>query len=177
MKKPEPRPKLDLPPSPLDIILDRLSLVGVLLFVAVLAAAWKDLPERVPMHFGASGEPNGWGTKVSMLILPAVALVMHIGLGLLARLPHIYNYPGKVTPENAERLYPLGSSMMVWLKTEIVWLFTVLGWLTIRVALGQAHGLGPMMVYVALGVIYGTIGYFLVAMIRAAKARPTDGIA
>ena len=160
------RPILNLPFSPLETILDRLGLAGVLLGIAVLTATWPDLPQRVPTHFGASGAPNAWGGKTSLLIGPIVALVIYIGLTLLARYPHLYNYPKRLSADNAERMYRLGRGLIIWLKTEIVWLFTWLSWATINVALGHAAGLGPWPIYVALGIIYGTTTWYAIALFR-----------
>jgi hypothetical protein len=87
------------------------------------------------------------------------------------RVPHIYNYPTKVTPENAERLYGLGRGLMYWLRAEMVGLFAFLCWGTVRVALGSAEGLGPWPIYVVLPLIYGTAIYFIVAMFRARAPR------
>lgn len=160
------RPILNLPFTPLEIILDRFGLAGVLLQVAVLTATWADLPARIPTHFGANGAPNAWGGKASVLIGPVVSLVIYIGMTVLARYPHLYNYPKRFSADNAERMYRLGRGLIVWLKTELVWLFTWLMWATISVALGHAAGLGPWPIYVALAVIYGTTAVYTVALFR-----------
>ena len=165
------RPVIQLDPTPGEQLLDWASLLGLVLTLAFLAASWGGLPERVPVHFGASGQPDGWGSRNTLWLFAVVPLVIHVGFGLLVRVPHIYNYPTRVTPENAERLYRQGRQLMYWLRAEMVWLFAFLCWGTVRVAQGRAQGLGDGFLYVALFVIYGTVIWFLVGMIRARGAR------
>src|SRR5579863_4587244 len=45
--------------------------------VVYLAWVWNALPEKVPMHFGANGHVNGWGSKTSEFILPVISLVTY----------------------------------------------------------------------------------------------------
>lgn len=42
----------------------------VLLPFFYLAYLWKDLPEKVPVHWNGSGEIDRWGDKVELLIIP-----------------------------------------------------------------------------------------------------------
>ena len=160
------RPRTEVPASRLDRVLEALSTAGVLSSIALLVAVWSKLPERVPTHFGMSGAPDGWGSRTALLLFVIAPFVVHVGLTVLSRVPWAYNYPVKVTEENAERLYTIGRRFMGLLRTEIVWMFVVLGWLTIRVALKQAGGVGMGMVLGPVILIYGTVAYFAVAMFR-----------
>jgi uncharacterized membrane protein len=69
------RPRLDLPPTALDRLLDALSIAGVMLVIAVLVAVWDKLPARVPTHFDMSGPPNGWGSRNTLLLFVVIPLV------------------------------------------------------------------------------------------------------
>lgn len=52
-------------------------LEGVLLLAPLVAVAifWKELPERIPIHWNLRGEINGWGSKYSLFVMPIVSLV------------------------------------------------------------------------------------------------------
>lgn len=163
---PSARPRIEITPTTLDRVLDRLSLAGVLFIVALLASVWDRLPLRVPTHFGLAGRPDAWGSRNTLLLFLVIPAVTHIGLTVLSRFPWVYNYPVQVTQENYRRLYALGRGMMLWLRTEMVWLFVALGWQTIFVALGQASGLGSWLGVGPLAVIPGTVAYFAVRMYR-----------
>ena len=167
--KPSERPRIEITPTRLDKVLDALSTAGVLLTIAYLFAVWDKLPARIPTHFGVSGAPNQWGQRSTLLLFIIVPLVMHIGLTILSRMPWVYNYPTKVTEENYERLYLAGRGMILWLRTEVVWLFVVLGVQTVRVALGEVKTLGPILAIAPLVVIYGTVIYYIVMMYRARR--------
>lgn len=169
------RPIIQLTPTTTETILDRVSLVGVLLTIAYLTGCWPSLPERIPTHFDASGTPDDWGSRYMLLVLVAIPIVAHFAFGYLVRVPHIYNYPTKVTAENAERLYRLGRGLVYWLRLELVLLFGFICWGTVRVALGQTEGLGPWPVWAALAVIYGTVIYYVIAMLRARGPRAGQG--
>ncbi len=43
---------------------------------AVTIAAWSSLPETVPTHWNAAGEVDGWGSRNSLFIMPAVGAGM-----------------------------------------------------------------------------------------------------
>jgi uncharacterized membrane protein len=43
-----------------------------------LAWAWNSLPERVPIHFDINNNINGWGRKISELILPILNLAAYL---------------------------------------------------------------------------------------------------
>jgi len=44
--------------------------------VAISAATWSQIPDPMPIHWGASGEPNGWAPRVvGLLMLPLIGLI------------------------------------------------------------------------------------------------------
>lgn len=59
------------------------------------------LPQRFPIHFGISGQPDGWATRslLSWLALPLVAAGVALLLEVLSRLsasrPELWNVPEK----------------------------------------------------------------------------------
>ncbi len=34
-----------------------------------LVSIWNHLPERVPIHFGIGGDPNGWSSKIGLMFI------------------------------------------------------------------------------------------------------------
>jgi hypothetical protein len=73
-----------------DIWLPASVLVGTLLVLLVLSAIvirFEVLPDQMPLHFDASGQPNLIGPKFDLLRLPflgLVVLVLNVGLGVVA---------------------------------------------------------------------------------------------
>src|ERR1043165_7448180 len=75
------------------------ALLATIAVCAILAAYWPRLPERIPVKFGLNGEIKEWGSRSLALFLPLLSLAMYLGLTLLGRYPHRYNYPVTITPE------------------------------------------------------------------------------
>ena len=158
------QPKLEIPRSQTENILEFVS-GGVLLFLIIfLFQNWERIPDSIPTHFGASGKPNDWGSKYTLLLLPSILIIIYSGFTILSHYPHIYNYPFRITEENAARQYLLARTFICSLKLEIILLFTFIEWKTIQVALGYSEGLGLTFLPISLIVIFGTIGiYFWLA--------------
>ncbi len=58
----------------------KLIISSVLILLPILfgVIVWDKLPERVPMHWGMNGEPDGWGSRaVAVFVMPAVLLALH----------------------------------------------------------------------------------------------------
>lgn len=164
--KREQRPVLDLPRSSFEIVAELLALAGVIITVVILLRAWPDLPDRVPTHFGPTGEADAWGRKETLLFPPILMMVLYAGITVFNRYPHIFNYPRQITEENAARQYRLARTMMSWLKAELVWVFAYLGWGMVRVAQGEATGLSVVFLPALLVAIFGTLGVYLWASAR-----------
>lgn len=142
MSLPFSRPVLQIRWSLSDWLVEVASGIGVILATYLLMSYWSQLPDRVPIHFGISGRPDGWGAKRMLLALPIIVAASYIGLSLLSRYPHIYNYPFQLTSDNVERQYRIARTMIEWIKLDMVWSFTAVQWQAMRVALGQASGVG-----------------------------------
>ncbi|MGI6679205.1 MAG: DUF1648 domain-containing protein [Dehalobacterium sp.] len=162
------RPVLEIPRTYEDWFLDVISIIGLILMASCLIYYWPILPSTIPTHFNASGVPDSWGGKSTLLLLPVGALVMYVLFFVINFFPHIYNYPWPITEKNARAQYRLARSLLGWMKAEIIWLFLYITWVTVLVALGRQDGMGPAFIFVSLGVIFGTVGVYF---FRAARAR------
>ena len=144
--------------------------------VALVALGWMTysalygpgrLPTRVPTHFDAAGNPNGWGTPAMMLILPFVGAAIYLIFTIAAQFPSSFHYPVRAKAVNLPRLQEVTLNLMAWIKVEMVCLFAVLQGVFIQSARSGEGHLFPRVLPVALLVIFGTVGWHLVAVIRA----------
>jgi len=62
---------------------------------------------------GLSGQPDAWGDKAAIWILPAVAAFFDVMWAVLANYPHTFNYPVAITEENARVQYQLARSLSI----------------------------------------------------------------
>jgi len=166
------KPVLHIDRTPFEMVLDFIAILALGVMAWVLYASWAVLPQKVPVQFGTSGTPDAWGSKTILLGLMGIALVVYLGLTLVGRIPHLYNYPYPVTEANAERQYLLARSLVVALRTEIVVVSAyierqTIRVATIRVALGRAEGLGQAAILIFLALVFGTIAAYFVQASRA----------
>jgi len=146
----------------LQRMLEIAAVLGLIFLFFLVFAYWSKLPNSIPSHYNAAGEPDGWSGKGTLLLLPIISLVLYFGLSTLTRFPHLYNFPWKITEENMERQFYLAQMMILSLKAEIIWLFGYIEWKTIQTGLGKADGLGSSFIFIFLGVIFGSIGFYFV---------------
>jgi uncharacterized membrane protein len=127
------------------------------------------LPGRIPTHFDAAGNPNGWGPPSTLWLLPVVAAGLYLLISILAQFPRAFNYPVRLTVENQARLAALTLQMIAWLKVELVCLFAWIQWSIIE-SIRQGEGkLSPALVPVFLTAVFATLGWHIAAMFRAAR--------
>jgi uncharacterized membrane protein len=155
------RPILSIPRTPFETSLTIISASGVIFMGLMVGLSWHELPEQVPSHFGISGQPDAWSGRSTLLILPAVAIVLWIGLTLLARIPHRFNYIVTISRENAAHRYLLARTLLSTLNAEIIVLFAYLTWQTIATARGSSEGLGTWFLPVLLLMIFSSLGVYL----------------
>ena len=127
------------------------------------------LPDRVPTHFDASGHPDGWGSPAGMILLPLIAGTLYLLMSVVMRFPAAFHFPVRSTALNRARLEAVTLDMIAWLKTELACLFAVLQWAFIQAA-GSGEGrLFPRILPVFIVVIFATLGWHLIATVRAAR--------
>ncbi len=99
--------------------------------------AVSSLDSVVATHFNIKGEADAFGSKYSLLLIPLFAFVLTLGLTILNRFPHIFNFPVKITPENVERQYHLATRVIRWMQFSINLLFLLILHFVYRSAVGE----------------------------------------
>lgn len=160
------RPKLNIPLSAFELAIQFASILGIVASFILLSAAWPDIPERVPMHFGSSGRADSWGGKSTLVWIPMVTIGLYALLSLTERFPQNFNYLCGITEKNAAFQYRNARMMLECLKLELITLFGYIEWKTIQVAIGQDEGLGTAFVPAFLIILFGTLGFFIYRMVK-----------
>lgn len=138
-----------------------IGLIGIIITVALVISTYNDLPDTLPRHYNANGQPDGFGGKSILFILITVTIVTYFIMTAGLRFPHLFNYPFKITEENAERQYKNMALMIRTIKTFLVMIFGYLTYATIQNGFGKMQGLGTWFTPVTLLIILGTVGYFI----------------
>ncbi len=136
------QPILNLPDSKEESIINKLTFAIVVLHLLVLLYYYGQLPEKVPTHFGINGEADAWGSKISLWFLPLISLATNFLLYFISRKPHTFNFPKKITSENAATEYSKAKWGIALMNIGIAVLFFTITWTTIQIALGQPYTLG-----------------------------------
>jgi uncharacterized membrane protein len=159
------KPVLKLPKTLSERIIETLSilfLVGVYVYIII---SWSEIPGRVPTHFNIAGEPDSWGGKWSVLILPIVATFLFKTMFILSKFPHIHNYPVEVTPENAEGIYRASRKMLIVMNFLLTFFLAIGALEMINVAQGK-EGLGMWYMIGFFVSLFGTMGYYMYKMFK-----------
>lgn len=117
------------------------------------------IEDELPMQYSFDGEVSRTGSVTEARVTVAVLGVVAIGLIVLARFPHTFNYLVAITEDNKLRQYRNASQMMIWIAVAFVVIQIVMvgTWL---------HGLPIILVFVPLAGMGAAIIYFLSRMLR-----------
>lgn len=152
-------------------IISLIVLVALMVITVYVFYGPARLPDRIPMHFNAAGQPDGWGSPEALLFFPIFATVLYLLMTIVSRFPSAFNYPVRVTAQNRQQLQELALNMIAWLKAELICLFTLIEWIAIHAAREPGGGFSPLLMPVTLVVIFTTCIVHIVAMFRT-RGRP-----
>ncbi len=54
-------------------------LIGIILIIVIVN--YSKLPDTIPIHYGLSGEPDNFGSKIFIFTLPALYIFLYFGIG------------------------------------------------------------------------------------------------
>lgn len=157
----ETRPKIRPEPSPLDIIIEIAGWLALSVLWIIILYNYRKLPGAIPVHYNAAGQVDHYGAKATIFLLPALGTVLFIGMTILNRFPRIFNYPVRITEENAFRQYTMVTRMVRYLKLSIILIFTITTWNTLSIAFGRQNRLGILLLPLILFMIFVPLGYYI----------------
>ncbi|WP_169525213.1 DUF1648 domain-containing protein [Pseudalkalibacillus hwajinpoensis] len=134
-------------------------------FVYVLLK-WSILSEQVPIHFDTSGNPDNWGPKIMLLVLPFIGTFIWIGLSILERYPQVYNYIVGITEENAAVQYRSAVTLIHFLKNTIAIMFAFLTRESFLIGSGEQEGLSTGLLPLFLTIILGSVVLYIIQSVR-----------
>ena|SRR5690554_4829709 len=160
------RPKIKLELSRADKIFE---IIGWLLIISLWGLTitnYTNLPDTIPIHYNGAGQADGFGGKATIFTLPIIATVLFIGLTILNKFPHIFNYPTNITQDNALRQYTNATRLIRYLKLIVVIIFGLIAFKTIENANGEADGLGIWFLPLTMGLIFIPMTYYLIKTLK-----------
>lgn len=170
------RPKIVPPASKTDLVLEAISLAGLVFTIGLIIYGLFNLPETIPKHVGLSGVIDSYGSKwLVLLIFFITNFLLYTIFTIANRYPYVFNYPIKVTEENAPVLYGLARSMMRWMKAISVWMTAVIGWEFIAVLPYNPGQSINSLVILSVFIIVMTIvvGYYVIKIFKVSLKQNT----
>lgn len=134
--------KLDLPVTLLERIANSAGIVALVAMVSMLVLQWSSLPDAVPVHFDAAGVVDRWGSKFELLLLPTIAIALHVFLHYLEGVPHTHNYPARLNDTNRAAFYRHSRIVLNLTKNICAIMLSYMTWQTILIAQEKASSLG-----------------------------------
>lgn len=160
------RPRLQIPLTASDRIIEVSGYVCLAALWGMTLFAYGNLPETIPTHFGAGGEADDHGSKMTLFFLPVLGTISFIGLTVLNGYPHIFNYPAEITPANALSQYTNATRMIRFLKFSMTFIMLVTVFMIYSAASTGSDKLGSAFLPIFIGVLVIPLVYFLVKAIR-----------
>jgi uncharacterized membrane protein len=142
----EIKPKINLILSPFDKSLEMIGKMLLFIMLALTVYTFIKLPASIPTHFNAAGHANSYDNKAVILIFPILGTTFYFVFTLFNKVPYLFNYMTKITPENARQQYITATRMLRFVKLAILLLFTVIILFTYLTSIGAANGLGSWFV-------------------------------
>jgi len=155
------QPVIHIEPEPYDKLLDRIAFVFLLLQFLIPMVMFSSLDDSIPTRFDSSGEVSSTSSKYTVWILPFVGAFLYGMLWFLNKAPNTFNYPVKITPENAEFHYRKSVRMMRNIKLICMVMFAFIVWSTVAVGAGLASGLNTVVMTILLILVFAPIAHYL----------------
>ena len=144
------RPKISIPLTPFDIIIECCSIALLIFIWAHLIMAYPSLPEIVSSHFNAAGEADGFSNKTFLFLLPSVITGIYILLLVLTRFPHLHNYMVNITEDNVPRQYRFSITVLRVVNFLCVLMFAYINYSILVGAQNSASDLGNGFLFVVM---------------------------
>lgn len=148
------------------VILTASSYLLLLLLWALTFYVYSQVPEIIPVHFNASGEADGHGSRLFLFIFPTLSTALFFFFGFLASQPQMLNYPIRKTPENQHALEALGQECLLVLRSALSLGFILLLIGIYRATKYSTNQLGIGYFWAFLGLILGTTIAYIIRMVR-----------
>ncbi|MBK7697643.1 MAG: hypothetical protein IPJ39_02405 [Saprospiraceae bacterium] len=154
------RPIIKLELTTTDKAIELLSWISIMAIWLLTIISYTNLPDIIPTHYNAAE---------GILIEPIIATFIFVGMTILNKFPHTYNYLTEITTENALKHYTDATRLIRYLKLNIVIVFGLILLQTIRHANGQADGLGVWFTPMTIALLFIPIAYYLIKSSQAKK--------
>ena len=155
------RPQIKLIKTRLDVILESTTFIILAFLWVYVIISYKSLPEIIPAHYGMDGTVDRYDKKITVFLLPGILTIIVIGLRLLTRFAHKFNYLTPITKENAEKQYKLSTRMLRVINFIIAMAFSYIAIKEIYDSKQSQAVMSWWFIPALFVALIGTTGYFI----------------
>lgn len=114
------RPIIPIELKIFDKIIEGMALIVFISIWVMVIYSYNKLPQIIPVHFDLSGNVDRMGDKSSIFTLPFIASFIYLLLTVLNKYPHMFNYIGEITLDNAKSQYTFATRLLRVIKVIVL---------------------------------------------------------
>jgi uncharacterized membrane protein len=160
------KPKIHIELTQLDNIIEIFGWLTLLILWSYTLFNYSGLPNTIPTHFDFNGQVDDYGSKLTVLLLPIIGTIVFVGLTILNKFPHIFNYPTEITPENALSKYTIATRMIRYLKFIIIVIFTLIEYMIFSSVKNEASSINFYFLPIMLVLIFIPIIFSIIKLYK-----------
>jgi hypothetical protein len=149
-----------------DKVLETASFSGLILMVFISAFYFNQLPEKIPIHFDLSGQPNDSGARISIFLLPSIGVLFYLLMFFLVRHVRGLNFPVPLTLQNREKMLSLTGQLFRFIRAAVVLFLLLIHTSVVQVALGRSYGINMTLIPIFLLVFIAILTIYIYRMIQ-----------
>ncbi|MFD1631900.1 DUF1648 domain-containing protein [Pseudopedobacter beijingensis] len=158
------QPKIIIARNGKDKVIGLLCLLLVLFMWIIILVNLKTIPDNVPVHYNYQGKADLYSSKNAVFLIPVLGTLLYVGISILNHFPHKFNYPVKITKENAKTQYTIAVRMLSYVKLILLTLFAVIAYKTTLLTTESGHqtdSIGRWFLPVVLLILAFVVGIFV----------------
>jgi hypothetical protein len=155
------RPHVSLKMTPLEMLIEIAALAGMALNLIIFAYYWPKLPDTA---IGVTG--GGLYQANIYIFVTMLPVIVYLVATLFGLFPRWFNYPVKISEENAPRQYRLAGNLMRYMKAEVTLCMLIIEWVFVQISMGEDMSFSPFFIPIFIGMLIVTLAYFFYEMYK-----------
>lgn len=127
---------------------------------------YSSLSDSIPIHYNIKGEVDGYSSKSSIFLLPILGTLIFVGLTILNKYPHVFNYPVQITAKNAENQYVSATRLIRYMKLAVLLIFHLIILNTLQIDGDSNYNLSFWILPSALVMIFIPLIFYVIKSFR-----------
>ena len=160
------RPKINVEKNFVDVCLEFMGLSVIALLWIIVFIKYDSMPQEIPMHYDIVGNVDRYGSRLDLFWIAGWATFMYVVIWFLAKFPHIFNYPIKITENNAESQYRLSLRLVRFLN---LWVALIMFSITLLIVTG--HNSYKAVSYITLSSVVGFVVVMIWYVVKAKRMK------